>query len=42
LLGIRAPVLISIEQVLPKNTMGKVVKRELAARLEEKLPASLR
>jgi len=42
LLGIRAPVLISIEQVLPKNAMGKVVKRELAARLEEELPASLR
>jgi acyl-CoA synthetase (AMP-forming)/AMP-acid ligase II len=42
LLGLRAPVLISIEQVLPKNATGKVVKRELASRLEESLPASLR
>jgi acyl-coenzyme A synthetase/AMP-(fatty) acid ligase len=42
LLGMRAPVLISIEQVLPKNAMGKVVKRELASRLEQNLPASLR
>ncbi|MEO8559090.1 MAG: class I adenylate-forming enzyme family protein [Rhodospirillales bacterium] len=42
LLGVRAPLLISIEQALPRNAMGKVVKRELALRLEEKLPASLR
>jgi long-chain acyl-CoA synthetase len=42
LLGLRAPVLISIEETLPRNAMGKVVKRELASRLEEKLPAALR
>ncbi len=39
LLGLRAPVLISVEPVLPKNEMGKVVKRELAVRLAGKLPA---
>jgi hypothetical protein len=41
LLGSRAPVLISIEQALPRNAMGKVVKRELGLRLAASLPASL-
>lgn len=42
LLGLRAPVLVAIEPSLPKNEMGKIVKRELAARLANELPAILR
>ncbi len=42
LLGIRAPMLISIEPSLPRNAMGKIVKRELSLRLAERLPAALR
>jgi acyl-CoA synthetase (AMP-forming)/AMP-acid ligase II len=42
LLGLRAPVLISIEPALPRNAMGKVVKRDLAARLAEQLRPELR
>lgn len=42
LLGIRAPMLISIESALPKNAMGKVLKRELSLRLADKLPPILR
>jgi len=42
LLGLRGPVLISIEQTLPKNAMGKVLKRELGLLLAEQLPAALR
>ncbi|MEO8558577.1 MAG: class I adenylate-forming enzyme family protein, partial [Rhodospirillales bacterium] len=42
LLGARAPLLISIEQTLPRNAMGKVLKRELSLRLADKLPASMR
>jgi acyl-CoA synthetase (AMP-forming)/AMP-acid ligase II len=41
LLGLRAPVLISIEQSLPRNALGKVVKRDLSLRLAQSLPPEL-
>lgn len=42
LLGIRAPALIAIEPSLPRNAMGKILRRELSLRLADKLPAALR
>jgi acyl-CoA synthetase (AMP-forming)/AMP-acid ligase II len=36
-LGVRSPVYISVEQSFPRNPGGKVLRTELAARLEERL-----
>ncbi|MDX6749539.1 hypothetical protein SH611_06960 [Geminicoccaceae bacterium 1502E] len=33
-LGVRAPRRVMIEPGMPRNTIGKLLKRELAARLE--------
>ena len=42
LLGVRSPVLISIETGFPRNATGKVLRHQLAAKLAPNLPASMR
>jgi len=42
LLGIRSPVLISIETSFPRNATGKVLRQQLAGKLAPNVPASMR
>ena len=42
LLGVRSPVLISIETSFPRNATGKVLRQQLAAKLAPSVPASMR
>ena len=41
LLGPRAPLAIGVETALPRNAMGKIVRRELAGKIARSLPPAL-